>query len=105
MLANARFRNKYLSLRFLQAPLQQVNVDVDSFATVLLEHERYIGFWYQRMLVPVRHADQIVVVSKVDWLAAVQYYVVALLTGGACHLLVRHLRGQREGLADILRVL
>lgn len=100
-----RFWNKYLSLRFLQAPLQQVNVDVDSFATVLLEHKRYIGFRYQWMLVPVRHADQIVVVGKVNWLAAVQYYVVALLTGGTCHLLVRHLRGQREGFADILRVL
>lgn len=57
------------------------------------------------MLVPVRYADQIVVVRKVHRLAAVQYYVVTLLTGGACHLLAGHLRGKREGLADILRVL
>jgi len=57
------------------------------------------------MLIPVGHADQIVVVSKVHWLATVQYYVVTLLTGDACHLLVRHLRRQRKGLADILRIL
>lgn len=100
-----RFWNRYLSLCFLQTPFQQIDININSFATIFLEHKCHIGFWYQWVLIPVRYTDQIVVISEIHWLATIQYYVVALLTRRASRLLVWHLRRRWKGLADILRIL